>query len=77
MVWYPRDPKERSRIVVVLAIVWHPPWGLEASRKVWAIVRETDRRLPGVALVSLSELGKERKRKDTAHQITGHGCHDG
>lgn len=67
--WIPRDPAERRRIVEVLWTVWSDagcsPNGEERAqrRRLGAIVRETDRRLPGVAYVEFHELWRVPRRR--------------
>jgi hypothetical protein len=57
--WTPRDPKEKPREVLILGLI------VRQGRTVGALIRETKGKLPGVAMVSLAELGKPRGRPET------------
>ena len=53
--WTPRDRKERPRLVELKGLL------IERGATVGILVIETDRRLPGVALVSPIELSKAER----------------
>ena len=73
MMWTPRDPKEKRRIVWVVAIVWSTPSGMQPPRRLGAVVLEDKGILPGAAFVHLGELGKLPLRKDSREKITQAG----